>query len=91
MKTRHRNFFLQTAIVPVNVHGEIVHLRAILDSVSQNNLVTEAAVQRLQLKRKRNKTRVFGSEEMKSQLIADLLTFAFNQKTKHQLSLTRQF
>ena len=52
--------FLKTAIVPVNVKGEIVYLRAILDSASQNNLVTEAAVQRLQLKRKRNNTRVFG-------------------------------
>ena len=29
------------------------------------------------------------SGEIKTQLIADLLTFAFNQKTKHQLSLTR--
>ena len=52
--------YLQTAIVPVNVQGEIVYLRAILDSAFQNNLVTEAAVQRLQLKRKRNNTRVFG-------------------------------
>ena len=55
-----QEIFLQTAIVPVNVQGEIVYLRAILDSASQNNLVTEAAVQRLQLKRKRNSTRVFG-------------------------------
>ena len=55
-----QEIFLQTAIVPVNVQGEIVYLRAILDSASQNYLVTEAAVQRLQLKRKRNNTRVFG-------------------------------
>ena len=55
-----QEIFLQTAIVPVNVQGEIVYLRAILDSASQNKLVTEAAVQRLQLKRKRNNTRVFG-------------------------------
>ena len=54
-----QEIFLQTAIVAVNVQGEIVYLWAILDSASQNNLVTEAAVQRLQLKRKRKNTRVF--------------------------------
>ena len=57
---KSQEIFLQTAFVPVNVQGEIVYLRAILDSASQNNLVTEAAVQRLQLKRKKNNTRVFG-------------------------------
>ena len=55
-----QEIFHQTAIVPVNVQGELVYLRAILESASQNNLVTEAAVQKLQLKRKRNNTRVFG-------------------------------
>ena len=55
-----QEIFLQTAIVPVNVQGEIVYLRPFQDSISQNNLVTEAAVQSLQLKRKRNNTRVFG-------------------------------
>ena len=55
-----QEIFLQTAIVPVNVQREIVYLRAILDSASQINLVTEAAVRRLQQKRKRNNTRVFG-------------------------------
>ena len=54
-----QDIFLQTAVL-VDVQGEIVYLRAILDSESQNNLVTLAAVQRLQLKRKRNNTRVFG-------------------------------
>ena len=59
-KDKTQEIFLQTATVHVNVQGEIVYLRAILDSASQNNLVKEAAVQRLQLKRKRNNTRVFG-------------------------------
>ena len=54
-----QKIFLQTAIFPVNVKREIVYLRAILDSASRNKLVTEAAVQRLQLRRKRNNTRVF--------------------------------
>ena len=31
-----QEIFLQTAIVPVNIQGEIVYLRAILDSTSQN-------------------------------------------------------
>ena len=52
--------FLQTAIAPVNDPGKILYLRAFPDSASQNNFVTEAVVQRLQLKRKRNKTCVFG-------------------------------
>ena len=52
--------FLQIAIDPDNVQREIVYLRAILDSASQNNIVTQSGVQRLQLKRKRNNTRVFG-------------------------------
>ncbi|XP_075261145.1 uncharacterized protein LOC142352875 [Convolutriloba macropyga] len=55
-----QKIFLQTLIIPVNVKGEIVYLRAILDSASQNTLITESAVQRLQLRRKRNNTRVFG-------------------------------
>ena len=55
-----QEIFLQTTIVSVNVQGEIAYLRATLDSASQNNLVTEAAVQRLQPKRQRNNTRVFG-------------------------------
>ena len=52
--------FLQTAIVAVNVHGETILLRALLDSASQNNLITESAVQRLQLKKKSSNTKVFG-------------------------------
>ena len=51
---------LQTAIVAVNVHGETILLRALLDSASQNNLITESAVQRLQLKKKNINTKVFG-------------------------------
>ena len=52
--------FLQTAIVAVNVQGETILLRALLDSASQNNLITESAVQRLQLKKKSSNTKVFG-------------------------------
>ena len=52
--------FLQTAIVSVNVHGETILLTAFLDSASQNNLITETAVQRLQLKKKSSNTKVFG-------------------------------
>ena len=52
--------FLQTAIVSVNVHRETILLRALLDSASENNLITESAVQRLQLKNKISNTKVFG-------------------------------
>ena len=51
---------LQTAIASVNVHGKTILLRALLDSASQNNLITESAVQRLQLKKKSSNTKVFG-------------------------------
>ena len=47
-----QKIFLQTAIVPVDVQGEIAYVRAILDSASQNNLVTEAAVQKTSAKEK---------------------------------------
>ena len=49
-----KKIFLQTAIVPVIVKGEIVYLRA-----THSNLVTEAAVQRHHLRRKTNNNRVF--------------------------------
>ena len=52
--------FLQTAIDSVNVHGETIILRALLDSASQNKLITESAVQRLQYKKKCSNTKVFG-------------------------------
>ena len=52
--------FLETGIVSVNVHGGTILLRALLDSASQNNLITESAVQRLQLKKKSSNTKVFG-------------------------------
>ena len=52
--------FLQTAIVSVNVHGETILLKALLESASQNNLITESAVQRLQSKKKSSNTKVFG-------------------------------
>ena len=53
--------FLQTATVSVNVHGETILLRALQDSASQKNLITESAtVQRLQLKKKSSNTKVFG-------------------------------
>ena len=52
--------FLQSAIVSVNVHGETILLRALLYSASQNNLITESAVQRLQLKKKSSNAKVFG-------------------------------
>ena len=52
--------FHQTTIVSINVHGETILLRALLDSASQNNLITESAVQRLQLKKKSSNTKIFG-------------------------------
>ena len=39
--------FLQTANIPLEINGEVFHVRGVLDSASQNNLITEAAVQRL--------------------------------------------
>ena len=33
---------LQTAIIPLEINGEIFHLRGVLDSASQINLITEA-------------------------------------------------
>ena len=79
--------FLQTAIVPVIVKGETVYLRA-----SQNNVVTAATFQRLQLRRKRNNTRVFGLGGNEVSANRGLAHHCLQpKKTKHQLSLTRQF
>ena len=52
--------FLQTAIVSVNVHGRTIPLKAPLESAFQNKLITEATVQRLQLKKKSINTKLFG-------------------------------
>ena len=54
--------FLQTAIVSVNVEGETILFRALLDSASQNNPITESAVQRLQLKKKSSNLKVFAPD-----------------------------
>ena len=60
MTQRTSEVFLQTAIVSINVHGETILLRALLDSASQKNLITESAVQRLQMKKKSSNTKIFG-------------------------------
>ena len=55
--------FLQTATVSVKVHGQTISLRSLLDSASQNNLITEAALQRLQLKKESSNAKIFGLGE----------------------------
>ena len=52
--------FLPTAIVPIVANGQTVHLRAMLDSGSQSNIISEAAVQRLRLRKQKNADRLFG-------------------------------
>ena len=83
--------FFQTAIVSVYVHGDTILLRALLDSASQNNLITESAVQRLQLKKKSSNTKVFGlGGTFKTTKVA--WTFLSHQGTDRPLSiLVRQF
>ena len=60
MKNLQREVFLQTAIIPLEINGDIIHVRGVLDSASQNNLITEAAVQRLQIRRQKQTTRICG-------------------------------
>ena len=55
--------FLQTAIIPLEINGELFHVRGVLDSASQNNLITEAAAQRLQVRRRKQTTRICGVRE----------------------------
>ena len=51
--------FLQTAMVSVNVQGQTIPPRAPLNSASQNDFITEAAVQRSQLEKKSINTKIF--------------------------------
>ena len=51
--------FLPTAIVSVDNNGKTTDIRAILDSGSHSNLITEDAVQRLGLKKEKADGRVF--------------------------------
>ena len=51
--------FLPTAIVSVD-NGKTTDIRAILDSVSESNIITGDAVQRLGLKKEKANGRVFG-------------------------------
>ena len=73
-----REIFLQTTIVPLNVGGEIVHLRDLLDSASKttNN---RSCVTTTSGKVKEKSLVFLVWEEMKCRLIADMLTFAFNR------------
>ena len=51
---------LPTVIVSVDNNGKTTDIRAILDSGSQSNLITEDAVKRLELKKEKADGRVFG-------------------------------
>ena len=51
---------LETAIIPLEINGELFHVRIVLDSTSQKNLITEAAVQRLQIRRQKQTRRICG-------------------------------
>ena len=55
--------FQQTAIIPLEINGDIFHFRGVLDSPSQNNLRTEAAVQRLKRRRQKQTTTICGVGE----------------------------
>ena len=55
--------FLQTPIVLLEIDGENFHVREVLDSASQNNIITEAAVQRLHIRRKKLPRRICGVGE----------------------------
>ena len=52
--------FLQTAMIPILVNGETTLCRALLDSGSQSNLITENLVTRLGLPEKKQQVRIFG-------------------------------
>ena len=52
--------FLQTAMIPILVNGETTLCRALLDSGSQSNLITENLVTRLGLPVKKQQVRIFG-------------------------------
>ncbi|XP_075262597.1 uncharacterized protein LOC142354231 [Convolutriloba macropyga] len=57
--------FLPIAIVSVDNNGKTTDIRAILDSGSESNLITEDAVQRLGLKKEEAEGRVFGLGDQK--------------------------
>ena len=52
--------FLQTAMIPILVNGETTLFRALLDSGSQSNLITENLVKRLGLPVEKQQVRIFG-------------------------------
>ena len=52
--------FLQTAMMPILVNGETTLCRALLDSGSQSNLITENLVTRLGLPVEKQQVRIFG-------------------------------
>ena len=52
--------FLQTAMIPILVNGDTTLCRALLDSGTQSNLITENLVTRLGLPAKKQQVRIFG-------------------------------
>ena len=51
--------FLQTTNIPVHVRGQTIHLRDLLDSAWQNNLIKQTALQFLKMEKNNRHTRFF--------------------------------
>ena len=57
---RPGNIFLQTAMIPILANAESTYCRALLDSGSQSNLITDNLVKRLGLPLQKHQKRIFG-------------------------------
>ena len=74
--------FLQTALVPISINGETTLCRALLDSGSQSNLITENLVKRLGLQVRKQQVRIFGlgaKEELQHRGVTDFLLTPKNE------------